>query len=250
MEDNIIVVKNLSKSFAGQKVLDDISLKIPRQKTTVIIGRSGDGKSVFLKHLIGLLKPDRGQVLISGENITAMNEPALNRVRRKFGVLFQDAALFDSMTVARNVAFPLQEHSHLSKKEIMEQVHFRLQQVGLSGSENKMPSELSGGMRKRAGLARALALDPEIMLADEPTTGLDPIMSKAINQLLKETQERLSLTLVIISHDLEGAFYLAHNLVMISQGRIVAQGSPEEIKNSAEPLVRQFLEARLDGPVS
>jgi phospholipid/cholesterol/gamma-HCH transport system ATP-binding protein len=248
-EDNIIIVKNLCKSFNGQLVLDNINLNIPRHKTTVLIGRSGDGKSVFLKHLIGLLKPDRGQVLLGGENITAMSEPALNRVRRKFGVLFQDAALFDSMTVARNVAFPLREHSSLRPGEIMEQVRFRLQQVGLSGSEDKMPAELSGGMRKRAGLARALALDPEIMLADEPTTGLDPIMTRAINHLLKETQEKLNLTSVIISHDLEGAFYLAHKLIMINKGRLVAQGTPEEIKNSGNPIVRQFLEARLEGPL-
>jgi phospholipid/cholesterol/gamma-HCH transport system ATP-binding protein len=247
MEDIAITVKNLSKSFRGQNILNDISLLIPRQRTTVIIGRSGDGKSVFLKHLIGLLKPDRGQVLIGGEDITVLGEAALNKVRRKFGVLFQDAALFDSMTVARNVAFPLQEHSRLKAKEIMEQVRFRLHQVGLSGAEAKMPSELSGGMRKRAGLARALALDPEIMLVDEPTTGLDPIMTQAVNQLLKETQARLNLTSVIISHDLKGAFYLAHKIVMISNGCIVAQGSPEEIKNSSDPIVRQFLEAGLDG---
>jgi phospholipid/cholesterol/gamma-HCH transport system ATP-binding protein len=204
---------------------------------------------VFLKHLLGLVKPDQGQVLISGENITIMNKPALNQVRRKFGVLFQDAALFDSMTVARNVAFPLQEHSSLLPDQIMEQVRFRLQQVGLAGSENKMPAQLSGGMRKRAGLARALALDPEIILADEPTTGLDPIMTKAINQLLKDTQAKLNLTSVIISHDLEGAFYLAHKMVMLNKGQVVAQGSPEEIKNSADPRVRQFLEARLEGPL-
>ncbi|MDR1397634.1 MAG: ABC transporter ATP-binding protein [Desulfarculales bacterium] len=248
MEHAAITVKNLFKSFNGQNILNDLSLLIPRRQTTVIIGRSGDGKSVFLKHLIGLLKPDRGQILIGKDDITVLGEAALNRVRRKFGMLFQDAALFDSMTVARNVAFPLREHSRLKPKEIMEQVLFRLDQVGLNGAENKMPSELSGGMRKRAGLARALALDPEIMLVDEPTTGLDPIMTQAINQLLKETQARLNLTSVIISHDLRGAFYLAHSIVMISKGRVVAQGSPEEIKNSGDPFVRQFLEAGLEGP--
>ena len=247
--NNIIKVRKLYKSFGSQTVLHDINLDIPRHQTTVIIGRSGDGKSVLLKHLIGLLKPDRGQVLIDDRDITTLNEPALNKVRRKFGMLFQDAALFDSMTVAQNIAFPINEHLKLDHTQVMEKVRFRLAQVGLSGAEDKMPSELSGGMRKRAGLARALALDPQIMLADEPTTGLDPIMTKAINLLLKQTQAQLNLTSIIISHDLEGAYTLAHYMIMISKGRIVATGTPDAIKNSQDPMVRQFVEARLDGPL-
>jgi phospholipid/cholesterol/gamma-HCH transport system ATP-binding protein len=240
-----IEIKNLHKSFGGQKVLDGLNLTIPRHQTTVIIGGSGDGKSVLLKHMIGLLRPEQGQVLVEGRDITKMNDADLNRLRRNFGMLFQDAALFDSMTVAANVAFPLREHTPWGAETIWREVTARLAAVGLKGAENKMPSELSGGMRKRAGLARALALDPQILLVDEPTTGLDPLMTNAINHLLRETQARLGLTAVIISHDLAGAYTLAHKMVMLSAGKIVAEGSPEDIKHHPSPLVREFLEAAL-----
>jgi phospholipid/cholesterol/gamma-HCH transport system ATP-binding protein len=240
-----IEIKDLHKSFGGQKVLAGLNLHIPRQQTTVIIGGSGDGKSVLLKHMIGLLRPERGQVLVEGRDITKMNDAQMNRLRRNFGMLFQDAALFDSMTVADNVAFPLREHTRLGAETISRQVAARLAAVGLSGAENKMPSELSGGMRKRAGLARALALDPQILLVDEPTTGLDPLMTRAINHLLRETQARLGLTAVIISHDLAGAYTLAHKMVMLKEGKIVAEGSPEDIKNHPSPLVREFVAAAL-----
>jgi phospholipid/cholesterol/gamma-HCH transport system ATP-binding protein len=238
-----IEIKDLHKSFGGQKVLAGLNLSIPRQQTTVIIGGSGNGKSVLLKHMIGLLRPERGQVLVEGRDITKMSDAQLNRLRRNFGMLFQDAALFDSMTVADNVAFPLREHTRLGADIVARQVADRLAAVGLSGAGSKMPAELSGGMRKRAGLARALALDPKILLVDEPTTGLDPLMTRAINHFLQETQARLGLTAVIISHDLAGAYTLAHKIVMLKEGKIVAEGSPEDIKNHPSPLVREFVEA-------
>ena len=244
-----IAIKNLYKSFGPQLVLDNVNLDVAQGQTTVIIGRSGDGKSVLLKHMIGLLKPDRGKVLVQGQDITSLSEPQLNQVRRRFGMLFQDAALFDSMTVAENVAFPLREHTNLTPTQISRQVREGLAAVGLSGAEGKMPAQLSGGMRKRAGLARALALNPDILFVDEPTTGLDPIMTNAINLLLRQTQAQLGITVVIISHDLAGAYQVAHNMVMLSKGRIVASGSPDDIRNSLDPLVRQFVEARLDGPL-
>ncbi len=248
-QSTAIEIKNLYKSFGPQLVLDDVSLNIAKGQTTVIIGRSGDGKSVLLKHMIGLLKPDKGQVLVNGRDITRLNELALNQIRRQFGMLFQDAALFDSMNVRDNVAFALREHTALSPAQISEKVRGLLASVGLNGAEHKMPAELSGGMRKRAGLARALALNPDILLIDEPTTGLDPIMTRAINTLLQETQARLGLTMVIISHDLEGAYQVGHNMVMLSKGRIIASGSPDAIKNSQDERVRQFVEARLSGPL-
>ena len=196
-----------------------MNLSVPRGRTTVIIGRSGGGKSVMLKHMIGLIKPDQGQVLVDGQDIVRMGDHGLNQVRRRFGMLFQDAALFDSMNVLDNVAFPLREHSKLSEREIKETVAEKLALVGLTGVEKKLPSELSGGMRKRVGLARAITLEPEIILFDEPTTGLDPPLSAAINRLIKDTQERLGFTAVVISHDIAGAYEVAHNIAMLYLAR-------------------------------
>jgi len=186
-----------------QKVLDGLNLDIEDGKTTVIIGDSGGGKSVLLKHIIGLIKPDSGQVIVDDVDIASLNDRDLNEVRKKFGMLFQEAALFDSMNVMENVAFPLREHTRKKEKEIREIVKERLRAVGLTGIEDKMPSELSGGMRKRVGLARAIALHPQIVLFDEPTTGLDPVMTEAINELIVETQEKFNLTCVVISHDVQ-----------------------------------------------
>ncbi len=246
---NIIELKDIFKSFGTQQVLKGLNLGIPRGQTTVIIGRSGGGKSVMLKHMIGLIKPDQGQVLVDGQDIVRLNDHQLNEVRRRFGMLFQEAALFDSMTVYDNVAFPLREHARMAEREVREVVAEKLAMVGLPGVENKMPSELSGGMRKRVGLARAIALKPEIILYDEPTTGLDPPLSAAINRLIAETQQKLGVTSVIISHDIEGAYQVGQHIAMLFQGQIIAQGSPEDIRDSANEVVQQFIHGRAEGPI-
>ncbi|MDD5167567.1 MAG: ABC transporter ATP-binding protein [Syntrophales bacterium] len=245
----MIEIIDIHKSFGKQKVLDGVNMTIEDGKTTVIIGRSGGGKSVLLKHIIGLLKPDSGQLLVDGVDITKLDDKDLNEVRKKFGMLFQEAALFDSMTVGDNVAFPLREHTDKQEKEIQAIVADRLRAVGLSGVEGKMPSELSGGMRKRVGLARAIALRPQIVLFDEPTTGLDPVMTEAINQLIMDTQRNFELTCVVISHDLQSIFKVGHRIAMLYEGQIVAYGTPEEIQASEHPVIRQFLAGSVDGPI-
>jgi phospholipid/cholesterol/gamma-HCH transport system ATP-binding protein len=247
--DHIIELRGVYKSFGAQAVLRGVDLAVPTGRITVIIGRSGSGKSVMLKHMIGLIKPDRGQVLVAGEDLAAMDDRQLNRVRRRFGMLFQDAALFDSMTVFDNVAFPLREHTRLGKEEIRRIVRQKLELVGLKGVEYKMPNQLSGGMRKRVGLARAIALDPEIILFDEPTTGLDPPLADAINDLIIDTQRRLGVTAVVISHDIAGAYKVGHKIAMLYQGRIIAQGTPEQIQNCDDPVVQQFIHGRSQGPM-
>ncbi|ADK83580.1 ABC transporter related protein [Desulfarculus baarsii DSM 2075] len=247
--ENIIELRDLVKNFGRQRVLDGLNLTIPRGRITVIIGRSGGGKSVLLKHMIGLIKPDAGQVLVGGQDIGHLDDRQLNQIRRRFGMLFQDAALFDSMSVFDNVAFPLREHTSHSAAEIARIVADKLRMVGLPGVEAKMPSQLSGGMRKRVGLARAIALEPEIVLYDEPTTGLDPLMTEAINRLIADTQERLGITSVVISHDIAGALKIAHQIAMLYQGRIIASGSPEQIGDSDDPVVRQFISGSVEGPI-
>jgi len=242
--DNVAIrVKDVHKSFGSQKVLDGINLEAEKGKITVIIGKSGGGKSVLMKHLIGLLKPDSGEIWVEDTEITHLREPELNEVRRKFGMLFQEAALFDSMTVRENVAFPLKEHTKLGEREIEQIAQEKLKQVGLVGVEGKMPAELSGGMKKRVGLARALALDPEIVLFDEPTSALDLVISLTIADLIKETQLRLKKTYVVISHDILGMFRIADKVAMLYDGRIVAYGTPNEVKASQLPAVKEFLDA-------
>lgn len=237
----MIELIKISKSFNGQKVLDELDLTIDSERITVIIGQSGGGKSVLLKHAIGLIRPDSGQIIVDGVDITKLNDKMLNEARRKFGMLFQDAALFDSMTVGENVAFPLREHTRLSIKEINKVVNDKLNLVGLDNVTNKMPSELSGGMRKRVGLARAIALDPKIVLFDEPTTGLDPIMRESIDKLIVSTQQRTKATFVVISHDIESTFMIAHKVAMLYQGKIVAVGTPDEMRLSDNSFVRRFI---------
>jgi phospholipid/cholesterol/gamma-HCH transport system ATP-binding protein len=245
----IIELQEIHKSFGRQHVLRGLSLNIPRGRTTVIIGRSGGGKSVILKHMIGLIRPDQGRVLVDSHDLNVMDDRQLNEVRRRFGMLFQDAALFDSMNVGENVAFPLKEHTSLSKEQVEDTVEEKLHMVGLSDIEHKMPSELSGGMRKRVGLARAIALEPEIILYDEPTTGLDPPLADAINRLIVDTQETLGVTGVVISHDIEGAFQVGHEIAMLFEGKIIAHGTPEDIKTSQDPVVQQFIHGKADGPI-
>lgn len=239
-----ITLENISKSFGEQKVLDGLDLTLESKKITFIIGQSGGGKSILLKHIIGLVKPDSGRVLVDDIDISRLDEAGMNEIRKNFGMLFQDAALFDSMTVGENVAFPLNEHRRLPKKEVQQIVMEKLLQVGLTGVTQKMPSELSGGMRKRVGLARALALDPKIILFDEPTTGLDPIMCDAIDQLIVETQKNTGATCVVISHDIDSTFKIAHRVAMLYNGKIIAYGSPEDIRNSSNPVLNQFVECK------
>jgi len=245
----MIKLVDVHKSFGRQKVLDGLDIEIEEGKTTVIIGRSGGGKSVLLKHIIGLLRPDRGQVLIDGVDITKLNDRELNEIRKKFGMLFQEAALFDSMTVGENVAFPLREHTLMKEKEIWETVAERLHSVGLTGVEAKIPAELSGGMRKRVGLARAIAMRPQIVLFDEPTTGLDPVMTEAINRLILDTQKSFNLTCVVISHDIRSIFEIGHRIAMLYEGRIIEYGTPEELRASRNPVIVQFLAGSIEGPI-
>lgn len=245
----IIELKKISKSFAEFSVLRDLDLTLQKDQVNIIIGRSGGGKSVLIKHIIGLLKPDQGQVLIQGQDIVPMKERELAGIRRSFGMLFQEAALFDSFTVEENVAFPLREHTSKSLGEVEEIVESKLSSVGLAGMGKKMPAELSGGMRKRVGLARALVMDPQIVLFDEPTSGLDPIMSAAINNLILQTREEFGATCVVISHDIEATMKIADQIYMLYEGRIIARGTPDEIRNSDDPVVRQFIRGEAKGPI-
>jgi phospholipid/cholesterol/gamma-HCH transport system ATP-binding protein len=241
----VIRLINLNKSFKNQQVLRDLNLTIPSGQTTVIIGQSGSGKSVLLKHMIGLIQPDSGEIWVEDQNVNRLGERQLYRLRRRFGMLFQEGALFDSINVGENVAFPLREHLKLSHTEISRIVTEKLALVGLAGIEGKMPSELSGGMRKRVALARAIALEPDIMLFDEPTTGLDPMMTASIDHLILETQKKFQMTCVVISHDIQSVFRIAHNIAMLYEGRIIEQGSPEVFRRSANPSVQDFLLGRI-----
>jgi phospholipid/cholesterol/gamma-HCH transport system ATP-binding protein len=246
----MIEILSLCKNFKGQTVLDHLDLTIPEGKITVIMGPTGTGKSVLLKHILGLIKPDAGKIVYNGKDLVAMSETELMEVRKNFGVCFQDAALFDSMTVGENVGFPFAMHTDLSKEQIDKEVASLLREVGLSGIEAKMPSQLSGGMRKRVGLARALALSPKVILFDEPTTGLDPVMTTAINTLIKEVQVKSHATCLVISHDIHGAFELGDNLAMLFGGHIVYQGTPDNFRSCEDPLVKQFIEGRIEGPIN
>jgi len=246
----MIEVRNLRKNFKSQTVLDGLDFRIENGESVAIIGRSGGGKSVLLKHLIGLLQPDSGEVLIDGENIVGMNERQLLRVRRKFGMLFQGSALFDSMTVAENVAFGLRRHDHLTEAEIEKKVCFALEVVDLPGTQDKEPAELSGGMRKRVGLARAIVYEPQIILYDEPTTGLDPIVSDSIDELMMAVRDRLNVTSVVVTHDMRSARRLGQHVIMLHRGRIHANGPPDEIFNSTEPIIRQFVDGVADSKES
>ncbi|MBN1894403.1 ABC transporter ATP-binding protein [bacterium] len=237
----MIEIKRIKKSFGGKPVLKGISLDIPEKKATVLIGRSGCGKTVLLRILIGLLRPDEGQVLVDGEDMAGLSRKALFRARRKFGMLFQSAALFDSMTVGENISLALREHTDLSKTEIAEKVREKLDLVGLEGVEDRMPSELSGGMKKRVGLARALIMDPRYVLYDEPTTGLDPETADAINELIGGTGRRLGITSVVVTHDLVSARRIGDRFAMISEGHIVFDGTPEGFQACQKPAVRRFI---------
>ncbi len=245
----MIEIKNLWKSFKGLQVLKGLNLTIHDGETVVVIGRSGEGKSVLLKHIIGILKPDAGEVWIGGEEITSLPETRLNEIRKNFGMLFQGSALFDSLSVAENVSFGLHQHTGLSEEEIEKSVKECLSVVGLPGIENKMPAELSGGMRKRVGLARALAMKPKIILYDEPTTGIDPIMGDAINELILKLHNKFRVAAVAVTHDMVSAYKIADKIAMLHDGQIIEEGSPDEIRRSSNPIVRQFITGSAVGPI-
>jgi len=237
-----IEVKDLKKSFGTNAILDGVSFKIEKGESVVIIGRSGGGKSVLLKHLIGLLSPDSGQVLIDGMNIVPMNERELLPVRRKFGMLFQGAALFDSMTVEENVGFAFRGDRAMPEAQVKEKVAEVLEMVDLPGTESKKPSELSGGMRKRVGLARAIIYKPQIVLYDEPTTGLDPIVSDSIDQLIARVRDTLDVTSIVVTHDMRSARRLGQRIMMLHDKKIYVTGTAEQIFESKDPIVRRFID--------
>lgn len=239
----MIQVIDLYKSFGGNQVLTGINLTIPEGSTCVILGGSGSGKTVLMKHMIGLLKPDKGQVIVDGEDVVPQNADQLEQTRRKFGMVFQAAALFDSMTVYENVSFPLREHrKDLKEAQVREIVRQKLGIVGLKNVEEKFPADLSGGMRKRVGLARAIVLDPKIVLYDEPTTGLDPITTDYVDEMILDAKRQLGVTSVVISHDIASAFKVADNIAFLYQGKIVDQGPPAQLRNSEHPAVKVFLQ--------
>ena len=242
----MIEVRQLKKNFGHQTILAGVDLRIESGESAVIIGRSGGGKSVLLKHLIGLLQPDSGEVFVDDDRITQMNERQLLRVRRKFGMVFQGAALFDSMTVAENVAFGLRRHEHLTEAELEKRVCAALDMVDLPGTQKKKPAELSGGMRKRVGLARAIIYEPQIVLYDEPTTGLDPIVSDSIDRLIIRVRDQLKVTSVVVTHDMRSARRVGNHVFLLHNKKIYAHGTPEEIFASQDAIVRQFIDGVSD----
>ena len=234
-------LENVSKQFGTRKVLDNITFEVPEGEGFVILGRSGTGKSVTLRHIIGLVRPDSGRVMVSGKEISALDGQALAELRKNIGFLFQSAALFDSITVGENVAFPLRRHTKLAEREIVEKAREKLAAVGLEKDYDKMPADLSGGMRKRAGLARAIALDPRLLLVDEPSAGLDPITAEEIDDLLLTLKEQGGTTLIVVTHNIPSARKIGDELVMLHEGRLVAKGTPEELERSGDPIVRAFM---------
>jgi phospholipid/cholesterol/gamma-HCH transport system ATP-binding protein len=237
----MISVRDLHKSFGGNQVLTGVNLDVEEGTTCVILGGSGSGKTVLMKHIIGLLKPDRGQVFVEGEDVVPLDDLEMERVRRKFGMVFQGAALFDSMTVYENVAFPLREHAKLSESEMRKRVEEKLAIVGLHDVADRYPADLSGGMRKRVGLARAIVRDPKIVLYDEPTTGLDPITTDYVDDMILTAKAKLGVTSLVISHDVASAFKVADQIAFLSEGKIVAHAPPAEMRGSTHPAVKLFL---------
>jgi phospholipid/cholesterol/gamma-HCH transport system ATP-binding protein len=237
-----IRIRGLKKTFGTHEVLKGVDLDVERGHINVVIGGSGQGKSVLMKHLMGLLKPDGGHIYVDGEDVVPMDDHQLNKIRRKFGMAFQYSALFDSMTVEENVAFPLIEHTKKSKSEIHDMVLQRLGSLGLKNVEKKFPAELSGGMRKRVGLARALILEPKILLYDEPTTGLDPVQTKNVDDMIRDISNETGVTSVVISHDMASTFRIAHRISMLYGGQIVVSGGPDDIRRCELPFVREFVE--------
>jgi phospholipid/cholesterol/gamma-HCH transport system ATP-binding protein len=249
----IIEVTDLVKEFNGRKVLNGISFKVHRGETMIIMGGSGCGKSTLLRHLIGSIKPTSGSIKLFGEEITTMSEPQIDRMRRRFGMNFQFGALLQSLTVGENVALPLVEHSAVDPSIIDLVVKMKLELVGLTGFENLKPVEISGGMRKRVGLARAVALDPELLFSDEPTSGLDPVMTAVVDKLTEDLTKNLGMTAVVVTHDMTSAFRIGSRMIMLGngpwQGTIVAEGTPDEIQANPNPVLQQFIKGEADGPI-
>lgn len=246
----MIEIKGLHKSFGANQVLRELDLTVQDGETLVIIGRSGGGKSVLLKHIIGILEPDQGQILIDGADVFSLPDHEQEKYRLQLGMLFQGSALFDSLTVKENVGFSLYEHTRLPEKEIEEKVKEQLAMVGLPDIENLMPSSLSGGMKKRVGLARAICSEPKIMLYDEPTTGLDPINADVINDLIIQMQEQLKVTSIVVTHDMTSAYKVGDRIAMLYEGRIIGIGTPEEFKNTKDPIIKQFITGSAKGPIT
>jgi phospholipid/cholesterol/gamma-HCH transport system ATP-binding protein len=245
----MIRVIDLHKSFGEKRVLQSINLEVDRGETLVIIGQSGSGKSILIKHLIGLIMPDRGEIYVDGVETTRLSEEERYKVRRKFAMLFQGAALFDSLTVLQNVSFGLERYTDQTHQKIEQMARQALHRVGLMGVENLMPFELSGGMRKRVGIARAIAYKPEIILYDEPSTGIDPIRADAINDLIIQMKNDLKVTSIVITHDMVSTYKVADRVAMLYQGKIIATGSPEEIRDSNNTIIQQFITGAAEGPI-
>jgi phospholipid/cholesterol/gamma-HCH transport system ATP-binding protein len=246
----MIDIVRLSKSFDAHKVLDNLNLKIETGSTCVIIGRSGCGKSVLLKHIVGILKPDSGEVFVDGKEVSKLKDKELDPLRMRMGMVFQGGALFDSLTVAENVGFGLIEHNHLNRKELLERVEESLCLVDLCGIGNLMPAELSGGMKKRVSLARAICIKPDIILYDEPTTGVDPITADSINELIRSLHDKLKITSIVVTHDMKSAYRVADRIAMLYQGKIIAEGTPLEIQNTNHSVVHQFINGLSKGPIT
>ncbi len=248
-QDIVVSVKKLGKSFGGRKVLEDINLDIYKGETFVIMGGSGSGKSTLLRIMTGGIGPDTGRVYLSDKEISRLNEEEKELVKRRFGMSFQSAALLDSLTVEQNVSLPLSEHTKLTSKVVSIIAKMKLNLVGLQGFEDYLPSMLSGGMRKRAGLARAIAMDPEIVFYDEPTAGLDPVMCAVIDKLILDLTKKLNLTSIVVTHNMESVFRIADRAAMLYQGKLLEVGTKEQIENSKNDIVQQFIKGEIDGPI-
>lgn len=249
-EEVIISLKDVYKKFGTRQILSGVNLDVHKGETLVIMGGSGCGKSTVLRHMVGAIIPDSGSVYMKGQNLVDLNEDGLDNFRKKFGILFQSGALFDSLNVKENVCMSLREHARLDENIMSIMVRMKLELVGLRGFENLMPSQLSGGMKKRVGLARAIAMDPEIIFYDEPTTGLDPIMAGVIDKLIRDLSKKLSITSVVVTHDMDSVFRIADRIAMLHEGKIVQVGTKDEIKNTTNPLVQQFITGTPEGPVN
>ena len=246
----VISVKNLVKNFGPRRIINDITLDIYQGETLVVMGGSGCGKSTFLRHLIGSIRPDSGEIWMFGKDIAKLSEDEMHEVRKKYGMLFQSGALFDSLTVGENIALPLREHTKLDETIINIVIKMKLELVGLRGFENLMPSQLSGGMKKRVGLARAIVMDPTIVFYDEPTAGLDPVMTGVVDKLTIDLTKKLHITSVVVTHDMNSVFRIADRIVMLHQGNVLQIGTPDEIKHSKNPIVQQFITGEAEGPIS
>ncbi len=246
----MIEIHNLYKAFGSQMILNNLSLTVRRGETKAIIGRSGVGKSVLLKNIVGLIRPDSGSIKVNGTEVTNLNEKDYNKLRMEIGLVFQGGALFDSMSVGDNVAFVLNEFLNLNKSTIRDRVHDSLAMVGLKDIQDMMPSQLSGGMRKRVSLARVLCMEPQIILYDEPTSEVDPITAAALNNLIIELRDKLKVTSIVVTHDMNSAYKIADSIAMFYRGQVIADGKPDEIRHSSHPVVKQFITGQANGPIT